>query len=50
MHQHWRLMEIKNHQDVDFSIENYARMADFRRRCKGRAMVRISDQSAARRG
>lgn len=28
---------------VDFFFENYERMADFMRRCKGKAMVGIND-------
>lgn len=34
---------------VDFPFENYERMADFVRRCKGKVMVSINDQPAIRR-
>ncbi|MNE97994.1 hypothetical protein D3C80_1964370 [compost metagenome] len=34
---------------VDFPFENYGRMADFMRRCKGRVMVSINDHPDIRR-
>jgi len=34
---------------VDFPFENYERMADFMRRCKGKVMVSINDYSDIRR-
>ncbi|MCF5803493.1 DNA adenine methylase [Pseudomonas tremae] len=34
---------------VDFSFENYERMADFMRRCKGKVMVSINDHPDIRR-
>jgi DNA adenine methylase len=34
---------------VDFDFENYARMAEFMRRCKGRVMVSINDHPDIRR-
>jgi hypothetical protein len=34
---------------VDFPFENYERMADFMRRCKGKMMVSINDHSDIRR-
>ena len=34
---------------VEFSFENYERMADFMRRCKGRVMVSINDHPDIRR-
>jgi DNA adenine methylase len=34
---------------VDFPFENYERMADFMRRCKGKVMVSINDHPDIRR-
>ena len=34
---------------MDFPFENYERMADFMRRCKGKVMVRINDHPGIRR-
>ncbi|MNF88216.1 hypothetical protein D3C85_974890 [compost metagenome] len=34
---------------VDFPFENYERMADFMRRCKGKVMVSINDHPDTRR-
>ena len=34
---------------VDFSFDNYERMADFMRRCKGKVMVSINDHPDIRR-
>lgn len=34
---------------MDFPFENYERMADFMRRCKGRVMVSINDHPEIRR-
>jgi DNA adenine methylase len=34
---------------IDFPFENYERMADFMRRCKGKVMVSINDHPDIRR-
>ncbi|BCJ07988.1 hypothetical protein PRtIB026_A23250 [Pseudomonas sp. RtIB026] len=45
-------MQVETHTTgygVDFPFEEYGRMADFMRRCKGRVMVSINDHPDIRR-